>query len=155
MGGEDGIGLGSEMSGGIKNVFFEDNILRKGDSAIRFKANLDRGGLVEHIRVRNFKVESFKNLFWFQLNYPSNLGGNFPSTYRDIVFENFEVEQVGTFLEVHAPDGAPLQGVTFKNIHVKQVETPLVLENVIDLQFEDVQIGSQTVDGTLNWRATP
>ncbi len=87
MGGEDGIALGSEMSGGIRNVFFDNNILRKGLSAIRFKSNLDRGGRVEHIRVRNFEVEAFDNLFWFQLNYPSELGGHFPATYRYCVRE--------------------------------------------------------------------
>jgi len=151
MGGEDGIALGSEMSGGIKNVFFENNILRTGASAIRFKANLDRGGLVEHIRVRNFKVEAFENLFWFQLNYPGELGGNFPSTYRDIVFENFSVENAETFLEVHAPNIAPLTDVTFKNITVNKVNTPLILENATNLTFENVQLEAQTINGTLNW----
>jgi len=153
MGGEDGIGLGSEMSGGIKNVFFDNNTLREGDSAFRFKSNLDRGGLVENVRLRNFKVASFKNLFWFQLNYPSKLGGNFPSTYRDIVFENIDVEQVTTFLEVHAPTAAPLQNVTFKNIKVEKVEIPMVLENAVDLKFENVKLGDQIVDGTFSWRA--
>lgn len=152
MGGEDGIALGSEMSGGIRNVHFLDNVLRTGESAIRFKANLDRGGLVEHIRVRNFKVESFKNLFWFQLDYPGELGGNFPSTYRDIVFENFEVENANTFLEVHAPAVAPLQNITFKNIKVNKVNAPLILENAIDIHFDSVTLGEQTIDGTLNWR---
>lgn len=151
MGGEDGIALGSEMSGGISNVHFIDNILRKGLSAIRFKANLDRGGLVEHIRVKNFKVESFETLFWFQLNYPGELGGNFPSTYRDIVFENFTVEEAGVFLEVHAPDVAPLQDVKFINVKVDKNKTPLILENAKGLEFTNVQINDQTINGKLDW----
>ncbi len=154
MGGEDGIGLGSEMSGGIKNVFFTDNVLREGLSAFRFKSNLDRGGLVENVRVRNFTVESFDTLFWFQMNYPSKLGLNFPSTYRDIVFENIKVESAGTFLEVHAPAAAPLEDVTFKNIEVKSVETPLILENAKDLRFQNVKIGDQVVNGSLSWHAS-
>lgn len=150
MGGEDGIGLGSEMAGGISNVHFIDNILRTGLAAFRFKANLDRGGLVEHIRVSNFKVESFGTLFWFQLNYPSKLGGNFPATYRDIVFENIEVEMADIFLEIHAPAVAPLQDVTFKNIRVGENKTPMILENVKTLSFENVKIGDQTVNGSLS-----
>ncbi len=153
MGGEDGIALGSEMSGGISNVYFDNNVLRKGLSAIRFKANLDRGGLVEHIRVSNFKVEAFETLFWFQLNYPGELGGNFPSTYRDIVFENFQVEQAGVFFEVHAPDVAPLENVTFRNIEVKKNEQPLILENARGLRFDNVLIGSQKINGQLDWYA--
>lgn len=152
MGGEDGIALGSEMSGGIRDVFFIDNILRKGKSAFRFKANLDRGGLVENIHLRNLQVESFDNLFWFQLNYPGELGGFFPSTYRDIVFENIQVREVDTFLEVHAPAAAPLQNVQFRNISVEKVTTPLVVENAVNLTFEKVKLDSQRIDGVLSWR---
>jgi polygalacturonase len=152
MGGEDGIALGSEMSGGIRNVYFTDNILRQGSSAIRFKANLDRGGVVEHIRVRNFTVESFTNLFWFQLNYPGLLGGGHPSTYRDIVFENFTVERTETVFDAHAPAVAPLRDVTLRNVTVKQANRTFVLENVEDLKLENVAIGGQRVDGQLDWR---
>ncbi len=68
MGGEDGIALGSEMSGGIKGVYFTDNVLRDGASAIRFKGNLDRGGTVEKIRVSNMEIGSFDTFIWFLLD---------------------------------------------------------------------------------------
>lgn len=152
MGGEDGIGLGSEMSGGISHVYFTDNILRNGMSAFRFKSNLDRGGMVEKIRIRNFKVGSFDTLFWFQLNYPSQLGGNFPSTYRDIVFENIEVENVGVVMEIHAPASAPLSDVLFKDVKVATAKTNFVIENAEDLTFENVEIGDQTINGQLDWK---
>lgn len=154
LGGEDGIALGSEMSGGIRHVYFTDNVLRKGISAIRFKANLDRGGTVEHIRVRNFTVESFENLFWFQLDYPGQLGGNFPSTYRDIVFENFTVERAGTIFNGDAPAAAPLRDVILRNINIKQADKTFILKNVENLKLENVVIGGQQVDGTLQWRQT-
>lgn len=152
MGGEDGIALGSEMSGGVRHVYFTDNILRKGLAAIRFKANLDRGGTVEHIRVRNMTVESFDNLFWFQLDYPGLLGGGHPSTYRDIVFENFTVERAGTVFDAHAPAAAPLQDVTLRNIVIKKADKTFVLENVEGLKLENVVIGNQTVNGQLEWK---
>lgn len=146
MGGEDGIALGSEMSGDIRYVFFTDNVLRSGSSAIRFKANLDRGGTVEHIGVRRFKVGSFNRLFWFQLSYPGELGGNFPSTYRDIVFEDFQVENVGTLFEAHAPPQAPLRDVTLRNVVVAAAEKTLLLENVENLIFDGVTVAGRKVD---------
>ncbi|MDQ8179151.1 glycoside hydrolase family 28 protein [Pelagicoccus sp. SDUM812005] len=152
LGGEDGIGLGSEMSGGISHVYFTDNVLRSGMSAFRFKSNLDRGGLVEKIRLRNFEVGSFDTLFWFQLNYPSKLGGNFPATYRDIVFEDMTVEKVKVVFEAHAPQASPLREVLFKNIRIESVDTPFIVENAVGLEFENVQLGSQVIEGTLSWR---
>lgn len=152
MGGEDGIALGSEMSGGIRNVYFTNNVLRKGASAIRFKANLDRGGTVEHIRVRNFTVEEFENLFWFQLNYPGLLGGGHPSTYRDIIFENFTVKRAGTVFDANAPAAAPLRAVTLRNITIDEADRTFVLENVEGLTLENVVIEGQRIDGRLSWR---
>jgi polygalacturonase len=146
MGGEDGIALGSEMSGGIRDVFFTDNVLRKGASAIRFKANLDRGGTVEDVGVRNFTVASFERLFWFQLDYPGELGGNFPARYRNIVFEDFRVQDVGTFFEAHAPAAAPLEGVLLKGVTVASANTPFVLENVRGLRLQDVTIAGKAVE---------
>ena len=153
MGGEDGIALGSEMSGGIRYVFFTDNVLRSGASAIRFKTNLDRGGTVEHVGVRNFKVGSFKTLFWFQLDYPSELGGHFPARYRNIVFENFEVADVGTLLEVHAPREAPLTDVVLRNVRVAFARTPVVAENVERLTFDRVTVGGQPLEAPATPRA--
>jgi len=145
MGGEDGIALGSEMSGDIRYVFFTDNVLRSGASAIRFKANLDRGGTVEHVGVRRFTVGSFERLFWFQLDYPGELGGKFPSTYRDIVLEDFDVGDVGTLFEAHAPEEAPLREVLVRNVRVASATRDLVLEHVEDLRFENVTVAGRQV----------
>jgi polygalacturonase len=155
MGGEDGIALGSEMSAGIRYVFFTDNILRSGASAIRFKANLDRGGTVEHIGVRRFKVGSFSRLVWFQLDYPGELGGHFPSTYRDLVFEDIEVDDVGTLFEAHAPAAAPLRNVLLKNVTAASAKTSLIAVNVNGLTFENVVVGGKAVDALAEPYGTP
>jgi hypothetical protein len=100
-------------------------------------------------------IEAFDTLFWFQLNYPSELGGNFPSTYRDIVFEGFKVDAVGTFLDAHAPAAAPLRDVTLKDIVVRSAKVPFVLENVEQLRLENVVLGGQRLDGTLGSQPAP
>lgn len=152
MGGEDGIALGSEMSGDIRKVYFVDNVLRTGTAAFRFKSNLDRGGVVEKIRICNLRIESFERLFWFQLNYPGELGGNFPSLYQDIVFDGISVEEAGTVLEVHAPDGFPVRDVTFRNVEVRKAGQFLKLENAENLLFDNVRVNDDRVDGRLSWR---
>lgn len=142
--GEDGVGLGSEMSGGIKHVYFTDNDYLKGTSAFRLKANLDRGGSVEHIRIRNMKIGSAKYLFWFDLSYVAGyLGGNFPSRYQDIVFENITVDKVDSFFIGHAPEVQPLQDVLFKNIKVKSAKQFMDFKNLKNVTFTDLEINGQ------------
>jgi polygalacturonase len=142
--GEDGIGLGSEMSGGIKNVFFTDNTYLKGTSVFRLKANLDRGGSVEHVRIRNTKIGEAKYLFWFDLSYVAGyLGGNFPSKYSDIVFENIEAEKVDSFFIGYAPAVQPLENVLFKNIRVKASKQFMDFKNLHNVTFSEVEINGQ------------
>jgi polygalacturonase len=151
--GEDGLALGSEMSGGIRFVFFEDNVLRSGASAMRFKASLDRGGVVEHVRVRNITIGEFENLIWFQLVRGDETDGTAPGIYRDIVFEDLRAGQVDRVLEVLAAPSAPLADVTLRNVAVAGAGSPLDLRNVEGLVFDAVTIGDQRVDGVLSWKA--
>lgn len=152
LGGEDGIALGSEMSGDIREIYFTDNILRTGTAAFRFKSNLDRGGVVEKIRLCNLEVETFDRLFWFQMNYPGELGGDFPAVFRDIVFEDIKVVKAAKVLEVHAPEGAPLRDVTFRNVEVAEADETFLLDNAEDLTFENLRINGNRVDGQLSWK---
>jgi polygalacturonase len=150
MGGEDGIALGSEMSGGIAYVFFDDNVMQDGVSAVRFKANLDRGATCEHVRVRNMRIANFENFIWFQLNYPGELGGNFPTIYKDLVFEDITMESTKNVFEAHAPKGYPLQDVMLRNVTIENASNPVfMLENVKNLVLDNVEINDQRLNGTM------
>ncbi|MDT0602509.1 glycoside hydrolase family 28 protein [Thalassotalea castellviae] len=151
MGGEDGIALGSEMSGGISHVYFTDNILRNGKAAIRFKGSLDRGGLVEHIRVRNMTIAEFDDIFWFQLNYPGVIEGGHPSIYRDIVFENITVEKAKRIVfEAHAYKDFPIEDIILKDVTIKEAKQTFILDHVKNLVFDNVSINNKVINKTYN-----
>ena len=50
---QGGLCVGSEMSGGVRNVFFEDCRMTSVSAAVLIKANLDRGGVVEHVLAKD------------------------------------------------------------------------------------------------------
>ncbi|HEX5055779.1 MAG TPA: glycosyl hydrolase family 28-related protein [Gammaproteobacteria bacterium] len=157
MGGEKGILMASQMAGGIRNVFFDNNTVRPGQYAMMFEADMERGGAVEHVRVRNMTVESAKeHLIRFQLNFEHKepFKGHLPA-YRDFVFENIKAGHVGMVLEAHAPDQVPLQNVLLRNISIKRAYQSFILENVEVFQLENVQIGNQMVNGLLDWKEAP
>jgi polygalacturonase len=152
--GGSGIAIGSEMSGGVRFIFFDDNDLHRGSSAVRFKASLDRGGVVERIRVRNLVIGKFNTLFWFQLVRGDETDGHFPSTYRDIVLEGVKAERVGRVMVVNAPPDAPLCDVTMRSISVGGAARTFDLGNIEMLKLDGVIVGSQRIDGILSWRGT-
>lgn len=55
-----GIGIGSEMSGGISNVFVEDMYVRDSAAGVRIKTDVGRGGYIRNITIRNIKMERVK-----------------------------------------------------------------------------------------------
>jgi len=69
------------------------------------------------------------------------------STYRDIVFEDFKVQNVGVVFDGHAPAAAPLKDVLIKDVAVASAKTNFVLENVQDLRLDNLTIGGQRYDG--------
>src|SRR4029079_4683213 len=88
--GHGGVVLGSEMSGGIRNIFVEDckmdspNLLR----AIRLKPNSSRGGYLENLFVRNLQVTQVKEaVVRINLQYDKDRGTNYP-TVRNIQLQN-------------------------------------------------------------------
>lgn len=72
--GHGGVGLGSETSGGIKNVFAEDCQFDSPDldMAMRFKTNPARGGYIENIYLRNCSVKTARFGIHMTQRYGSN-----------------------------------------------------------------------------------
>lgn len=74
--------IGSEMSGGVKNVFFENCQSLRSENGINFKCNLDRGGYIKEVYVRNYDLNMCSgNVILFQMDYHSWRGGHFPPDF--------------------------------------------------------------------------
>jgi polygalacturonase len=68
-----GIAMGSEVSGGIRNVTIERCILNNTDSAARIKSQPSRGGVIENITYRDITLNNVRwaidfNLAWRMVN---------------------------------------------------------------------------------------
>jgi len=53
-----GFVIGSEMSGGAKNIFVDDCTFVGSDIGLRFKTTRGRGGVVEHIYINNINMKN-------------------------------------------------------------------------------------------------
>ena len=149
--GHGGVVMGSEMTGGIKNVFVENCEMDSPnlDRAIRIKSNSRRGGIVENVFVRNIKVGQVKeavlkiNMFY---NVYGNQTGNFIPQVKNVVLENVQVKDGGEF-GVLAKGYAelPIENVTLKNVTIEKVGKPFSVENVKNLQFINTYINGEKV----------
>ncbi|MEO0731923.1 MAG: glycosyl hydrolase family 28 protein [Bacteroidota bacterium] len=110
--------VGSEMSGGVHEVFAEDCRLLRGKHALNFKSNLDRGGEVSDVFIRNITADTLDEaLFIFRMDYHGYRGGNFPTRFRDFYVQNVRADyvQAGAFKVVGVP-AAPIERVLLENV---------------------------------------
>lgn len=95
--------VGSEMSGGVRNVFFQDCTVKKGSSykpfhVLYIKTNKRRGGTVENIHARRIKATDVdREAIMVTLNYSLTGPGFGPIVnpkVQNITAENFTVNGV-------------------------------------------------------------
>ena len=126
--GHGGIALGSEMSGGIRNVFAVGNEF---DSPaltypLRLKANALRGGVIENIWLRHSRVKRVRDaVVHATMNYAEGVYGNHLPRFRNIVIEDLEASggEYGLFIEGLAQ--SPIEGLVLKDIRITDVDHPL------------------------------
>ena len=159
-----GFVIGSEMSGGVKNIYVENCTFMGTDIGLRFKTTRGRGGVVENIRVKNIYMKDIVGeAILFDMYYAAKDPVPQPGEKRELpkveklpfdettpVFKNFNISNIYC-------DGAEkaifLRGVP--ESHVKQI----VLENIfikshlgIDIQessavdFKNVKVVSEVTN---------
>lgn len=96
--GHGGVVIGSEISGGYKNLYVEDCEMDSPDldRVIRIKTNMCRGGMIENVYVRNIKVGQCKEaVLKIDLLYEPNENCNrsFPPTVRNVFLDKITCEK--------------------------------------------------------------
>ena len=74
--GHGGVVIGSEMSGGVKNVVISNCVFIGTDRGIRIKSRRGRGGAIEDIRVSNIIMDGVLCPFTMNLYYHIGVRGN-------------------------------------------------------------------------------
>ena len=96
--GHGGVTMGSECSGDIRNVFAQDCQMDSPNLnvALRFKNNAIRGGVIEHVYMRNVKAgQVAQAAIDVDFYYEEGEKGPFTPVVRDVEVINLEVKKCG------------------------------------------------------------
>lgn len=143
MDGHGGVVLGSENSGGIRNVFAENckmdspNLQR----ALRLKTNAGRGGYLENVFMRNCTVgEVSDSILTIDLVYSRVTSGPFVPTVRNVLMENITSKKAPRVLSVVGIEKSIIENVRIVNSKFSGVEGPDRLVSSGTVTYENVTV---------------
>jgi polygalacturonase len=140
--GHGGIGIGSETSGGIYDVFVEHCHFDSPDleMAIRLKSNPARGGYIEKVYVRDCVVKEAQTGIYMTLRYSSSgamNGGAIPVIrdidIRDTTFESLTTRPV--YIRGWS-DSAPISNVSIVNCRFLHAAEKNYITNATDIVMD-------------------
>jgi polygalacturonase len=144
-GGSSGVAVGSEMSGGVRNLYIFRCAMQRIDSALNVKSNLDRGGVVENIRMWNVAVGKCSRLLRITTNYHSYAGGTFVPTLRDIAIDDIQCQRAELAFDLIGVPATPIREILVRDVRVDYADRALQLEHVADVAFERVVVNNKDV----------
>jgi polygalacturonase len=148
--GHGGIAIGSEISGGVRNVFAEDCRMDSPalDHALRLKNNAMRGGVLEHFHFRRIAIGQVAHaVLTIDFNYEEGAKGPFTPIVRDVVVESVTSGKSRYALDIQGLDKAPITDVMLRNCRFDNVADGNIIRNVQGLSLRNVLINGKPMAG--------
>ena len=126
------IALGSEMSGGIRNVRIENIAVINTQAAVRIKTARGRGGFVKDIFVRRMFLTRMKYIFWMTRDYKAHADDKFdPSALpviKNINYKELVAMNVSMSANLAGISGDPFTDICISNVKIELSATPKKLQ---------------------------
>ncbi|MGN6638770.1 MAG: glycoside hydrolase family 28 protein [Mucilaginibacter sp.] len=159
-----GFVIGSEMSGGARNIFVSDCTFIGTDVGLRFKTTRGRGGIVENIYIKNISMRDIvTNAILFDMYYMGkspgeNEAGNdeavVPVTEATPQFRNFYVDNVVCIgaeraLEIRGLPEMSIKGIYLENLYLKTNKGADITEGE-DITLKNVRLDCKDTNPLFN-----
>ena len=150
--GHGGVVIGSEVSGGARNIFAERCRMDSPnlDRALRIKTNSVRGGFVEHVYMRDCTVgQVAEAVVTINLFYEEGDTGKFPPPVREIDVRNVTSAKSQYGLLLRGYTHTPIRDVRITDCAFENVEKGDVIEGVTGLTLKNVRVNGQLRNDTI------
>jgi Glycosyl hydrolases family 28 len=144
--GHGGVTIGSEMSGGVRNVAVANCVFQGTDIGIRVKSQRGRGGIVESFTAANITMDDVARPFVITTFYmgKDQPGDQFAVNegtprFRDFLFDNITARGAIEAGSVTGLRELPVADIVFSNIRIA-AERGFACTNASRISFHDVEI---------------
>jgi len=149
--GHGGIVIGSEMSGGVKNIYAHDCEFNGTDRAIRIKTTRERGGYIRDLRFENIFADTLEyEAIIIDMNYTADgfsgrRKGDIPPVLENFYFKNISCNySKRNIIKIDGLNDSPIKNIYFENINLRG-EEGVFIHNAQDIVFKNFQMTSKKV----------
>jgi polygalacturonase len=144
--GHGGVTIGSEMSGGVRNVSVRNCLFRGTDIGLRFKTTRGRGGVVENIDIANVVMHDIRydaisiNMYYWIAGepVPEPVSERTPA-FRDFSIRNVVCHGASRALEIRGLPEMPVERITLENVRI-QANRGAMLDDAKDITLSGVRL---------------
>jgi len=153
--GHGGVVIGSEMSGGVRNIEVSNCVFLGTDVGLRFKTTRGRGGVVENVRISNVEMDGIPHdAILFDMYYGGMAPGESepgektervePVSERTPRFRNFHITNVvcrsaGTAINLRGLPEMPIEAITIEN-SILAADRGVTIQDAKDIVLAGVQV---------------
>jgi polygalacturonase/lysophospholipase L1-like esterase len=145
--GHGGVTIGSEISGGVRNVFAENCRMDSPhlERALRLKTNAVRGGTLENIHMRNVRIGQVSDaIVSIDFNYEEGAAGDFMPTVRNVSVRDVTSAKSNYALYLRGFERAPISNIRLENCTFASVARASVYEYAHDVASSNMRINGAT-----------
>ena len=150
--GHGGVTIGSECSGGVRNVYARNCKMDSPnlDRVLRFKNNAMRGGVIEHIYMRDITVgQVAEAVLTCDYQYDEGDAGPYMPVLRDVEMRNVTSQKSKYAFLLRGYARAPITDVRIIDCQFDGVASPDVLEGVKGMTLTNVRVNGQVRNQTI------
>ena len=147
--GHGGVSIGSEVSGGIRNVLTENCRMSSPnlERALRIKTNSYRGGVIENIAFRGVTVgEVAEAVIEVDYFYQEGEGGPFKPVVRGIDVANVSCRKSKHAIFMRGYKNVPIGGVTIADCRFEHSAAGVHFENVEGVTLRGVTVNGKVLE---------
>lgn len=147
--GHGGVVIGSEVSGGVRNVYAENCVMDSPnlERALRFKTNSVRGGVIENIFARNIEVgEVSEAVVKVDFYYEEGDAGPFTPVLRNIHIRNLKCTKGMFAVWVRGYERSPVENLVLEECEFRGIAKPNVVEGVKNFRSRDVTVNGKPME---------
>ncbi len=140
--GHGGIVIGSEISGGARNIFAENCEMSSHDleRGLRFKTNSVRGGTIENVYFRNIDIGDVQTAIVIDFDYEEGDAGAFTPTVKNIEVRNLHCKNAKQIFNVKGYERSPIRNLHLIDSRFDQAGDVGILKNMDGFSTKNVTI---------------